>query len=269
MKRFTHSQATPKSDTQTSRVNPYPRTLMISGAVLIGYGIIAPTGILLRNVVQSLRATPATISTSATTEGNDKVTKTAVREMALGIRAGAGAARKAATTSPAEAKKQYELMKLYAEWKDAWRKRDVDAIMRLYSPRAQFRMSPASSLVPYTNIRSLLGALVKSGYTVIDKEPPNLSIEGEHAVIIAVQTYTTRPNSGFGLNYNHRFVVEREDVQSNSLVQSNSSVPRKALKSQKTPTQQKTPVSKNTRQWRIVKSEFQNFGGLDKGGRIY
>jgi hypothetical protein len=90
-----------------------------------------------------------------------------------------------------------------------------------------------------------LGRLITAGYTIIDRDTPNLSIEGDRAILAVEQSYLRTPQSPYGLSYSHRFVLEH-DVESNN----------------------RLPGS--VRQWRIVKSEFGTSQVLkENGGEIY
>jgi hypothetical protein len=224
MRRTSPPADTSSAKAKLSRVNPYPRVLMICGAVLVAYGVIAPAGILLRNMVQGLRTTSATSVAKVA-----PVTKATPSDSMLKSRESAASTKIASTkvvVSPAEQKNRDDIMKLYAEWKDAWKRHDIEAVMRLYSPRVQFR-SVGGPFVDYNGARkTLLFIWGRDSYIVSDIEPPELSLNGEHATLLVEQLYTKRGYRG-GLKFDHDFVLERENTG-----------------------------KRNARQWRIVKSEF-------------
>jgi hypothetical protein len=208
---------------------------MICGAVLIAYGVIAPAGILLRNVVQGLRAPNSTAKVAPATK--ETLTDLMIRgqESAARSRIAARAIAARAAFSPSEQKDRDEILKLYAAWKNAWVNRDVEKIIRLYSPRARFRMAPGAPLVDYTGLRTSLGRLVRIGYTVVDEAPASLSINRKRAILVVRQSYRPDPNRPYGLKLNHRFVLERQQVGS------------------------------NTQPWRIVGSEYERFNSTKDG----
>lgn len=275
MKRSTHIEAAPRLDTQPSRVNPYPRALMIGGIALIAYGVIAPAVTLFRTVasglrttsVSPLRNTAAATATATATHGSTKETESreiVTRERHAGAvtskvhpsveRAREARARKtpataaataAATLHKSRAKGQDEIMKLYAEWKDAWKNGDIDGFLKLYSPDAQFRMSYGDNIEGHTGMKRSVGGLVGAGYTIVDTEAPGLSIVGDHATLVAAQIYTSEPSSDSGPRYNHRFFLEHQKVEN------------------------KNGSSGNARPWRIVKSEFIPFNGNKSSEEIY
>jgi ketosteroid isomerase-like protein len=195
---------------------------MICGIALIGYGVIAPAVTLFRTVASGLRTIGVTpLRTTATAPATPTAPATT-------------------KVKGQKVKGQDEIMKMYAKWKNAWKDRDLDGLLKLYSPRAQFRLYIGPYAEGYTGMKEELGGLVGTGYTVVDRETPSLSIAGDRATLLAAQSYLPTPESPAGLNYNHRFVLEQHEVENNNLPPGNA------------------------RQWRIVKSEFTTFQRLEE-----
>jgi hypothetical protein len=150
-----------------------------------------------------------------------------------------------------------KILGLYEEWKNAWETRDIDAIMRLYSPKARFRLV-GSPLVDYEGTRSvLLGLWQSTNFIVTDQVSPEFSINGREAVLVTRQSYRMPEHLNSDQSYTHRFVWEHEDAQSRDGMHNGVS-------------RQKLPASQKTRQWRIVRSEYLlNQGDRDIGSQIY
>jgi hypothetical protein len=64
------------------------------------------------------------------------------------------------------------------------------------------------------------------------RKTPELSIEGDRAILIVAQVYSRSAPPVGGLNTTHRFVLKHEPAESNN------------------------PLPSKNRQWRIVKSEY-------------
>jgi hypothetical protein len=241
---------------------------MIGGTVLIGYGVIAPTGILIRNAVQGdsrpVPPTPHTATAASPTAAkvtNSRLTASQANGPSIKqskVVAPAAFANKPVVINPAQMKQRREIMKLYAEWKDAWRTRDIDAIMSLYSPHVRFRLTGSSYLDHKATREALLGLWGNEGYTVQDASIPYLEIDGEQAVLIAGQGYKGAHESRAGQFYTCRYFLKYEDIGRGVPV---SSAQEGALKS--------TPTGK-VRQWRIIRNEYMNYqGSSDRGSEIY
>lgn len=275
---------------ETARSNPYPRALMICGAALIIYGIVAPAVSVVRNVTQSIdrtgqtpaATTPAATGTSvinATSTNGDSTSAAApnrrlpgedeagsrvVNEQHVETHTAPRVMPKIAVAKNAtEARARDEILAKYAVWKNAWRTRDIDAIMRLYSPKVQFRLV-GSSFVNHEGTRSaLLGLWQSTSFIVRDQVSPELSIDGRQAVLVTGQSYRVPGQLNSDQSYTHRFVWEHEDAQGGDSVHSGD-----ALHS--SVSTQKAPASQKTRQWRIVRSEYLLYqGARDLGSQIY
>lgn len=218
MKRSTHTEVAQGSGTRPSNVSPYPRALMICGAALIGYGVIASAFALFRTV---------------TLAGNTIAVRSAARhDSTKEMKSRETQPTRAAISPSLEEKSQGEIMQMYAQWKIAWTKRDFDGILKLYSRRAEFRIDPQARLQGYEDMKTSLRGLLQAGYSVVDEETPNLFIEGDYATLIVAQVYARSAQSVGGLNTTHRFVLKHEPAESNN------------------------PLPSKRRQWRIIKSEY-------------
>jgi hypothetical protein len=231
---------------------------MLCGAALITYGAIAPAGLFIRNLVQTRSVANKEMvgnSASARLTVPETIQPRVAASEAVPVKAAASstAASSAAASSAAEMKKRSEIMKLYTQWKGCWKTRDIDALMKLYSPQVRFRTGQGASFVDYEGARTSFLMLWQNGsYSVVDLISPDLSIDGERAVLIAGQNYVRNESSKLGLTYIHRYVLDHEDIGSEVPTQIDG------------PASQKAPKTRKTKQWRIITSEFMSFQG---GGR--
>ncbi|HEX8234417.1 MAG TPA: hypothetical protein VF600_00525 [Abditibacteriaceae bacterium] len=243
-----NSQARNAQPRNPHLTNPYPRVLMICGIALIAYGIIAPAGTLLRNIVQARSAVPDPPSANAAVSEVSKAEVTTSNAATSNAAASNAAATNTAASNAAEMKKQDEIMKLYAQWKDAWKRRDINALMKLYSPRVQFQLEGGPP-ADYARMRStFLSLWSRGGYTVNDEEPPNLVIDARRAVLIVGQRYIFQSGYSPDAVFTSRYILEQEE-QSGGRKQSNSATPLK------------TPLPYKSRQWRITGEEFLPYQG--------
>jgi hypothetical protein len=140
-------------------------------------------------------------------------------------------------------KSRSEILNLYKNWKTAWQVRDVDAIMKLYSPRIRFRSVGAGT---YNNdmLRQWFIQLWGEGiYTVSDIGQPHLSIQGDYAVLLAGQMYSRNRS----IRFTNRYILRREAVKGSAAVGSNT-----------------------TRRWLIAEEDYLPFqGSTDIHVQIY
>jgi hypothetical protein len=80
-----HTEITSLSGVQPSRINPYPRVLMMCNPDLLLYGIIASAGIFFRGVVQAWNAEPdrSTARTSPARTTSERTASTRVPNAAV------------------------------------------------------------------------------------------------------------------------------------------------------------------------------------------
>jgi hypothetical protein len=165
---------------------------------------------------------------------------------------------KAPQIGPVEMMHRQEILSLYEAWKDAWSTRDIEAIMKLYSPQVRFRNMGRGATGYIGTRQTLLMLWGQNGFKVQDKVPPSLSLKGERAILIAGQAYRGLGPDRDGIDLTHRFVLKREDIGGIG-----------ATKSSIVPSQKGT-TSRTLRQWRIVGSDFLPYQGNDDSrGQIF
>lgn len=248
-----------------SRSRRYARVCMLCGVALIAWSVLAPVSALLWNVLQNRgagstahNAAVASTKTGVTTPAqtlvpsarastpphrprsavNTRPQPPLARQRVLKATPSAGA-----PLSLIEQADRREIMHLYGIWKAAWQTRDVNGILKLYSPQIQFR-SVGTDKVTYRDLRSWFERLwANGGYTIKDIGEPHLSINGDQAILIAGQSYRRYRR----MRFTSRYFLTKEVVKNSS------------------------PVGpESIRRWRITEEDFLPFqGSTDVQTQIY
>jgi hypothetical protein len=272
------TETTPVQGIRSSRSSRCARACMLCGAALIAWSILAPAGALVWSALQkrsqsttpqnttSATAAPVVIApsgpliaaprqdpvtgTTASTVAQESsvITKLLPHSAAVKQRVLTKATSAPNSRSAAEEKARREVMTVYRDWKASWYARDVNRIMKFYSPRVRFHASGQRNM-DYVTLRPWFEALWAEGsYTVRDIGEPHLSIRGDHAVLIAGQNYARRHGERFSrARLTNRFFLKREVYKGNGTVTSSS-----------------------TRRWRIIEEDYLPFqGNTDINVQIY
>jgi hypothetical protein len=259
MKRYTQHEATRAPRDEPSGINPYPRLLMMCGAALIACGFITPAGTLLRNVVQGLH-TPGATAASATAAARMPTPKRARSQEGENKhktqKSGSVVNETRAIVSPLERKRRDEVMEIYAQWKDAWVKRDINAIMKLYSPRLDFRLGGLrfdgsdTPLAGFNGRRSSFIVIWSFGASkVTDVDAPSVTFDGQRAILLVGQR-----SQGLGVNLpprlrTMRYTLERAAATDSRIVQGSKLM------------EENASASSQSRTWRIVREERLHYQG--------
>jgi hypothetical protein len=238
---------------------------MLCGTALIAWSVLAPVTALLWNVMQK-RGASSTSQNAAVAS-----TKTVVTPPTQSLVPGASASTPSQTSpsalnsppgpplagqrvlkatpsvgtplSLAQQEDQREILHLYQTWKTAWQTRDVQGIIKLYSPQIELR-SAGTDRVRYRDLPSWFERLWAGGsYTVTDVGEPHLSINGDQAIIIAGQSFRRHRR----IRFTSRYFLEKEVVRNSSSLKPRS-----------------------IRRWRITEEDFLPFqGSTDVQTQIY
>jgi hypothetical protein len=264
MRRYTYREATPPPKDEFPGINPYPRLLMICGVTLLAYGIITPAGTVFRNVVQGLHTPSATAastnipSTTAAaivvkpkvaTLGEGSMTRTrkpgsVVNEMKTGA------------AGPFEQKNRKEILKLYTQWKDAWTRHDINAMMKLYSLRLDFLFDSSrfgGSGIPlrdYDGRRSSFLMIWRFGASrVTDVEAPSVTFDGKRAILLVGQRSQMVGGNLPARLRTMRYTLEREAITGSGAMQGSR------------PSAQNASAPSQTYTWRIIREERLEYQG--------
>jgi ketosteroid isomerase-like protein len=254
---------------------------MLCGGALMAYGIVTSAVTLIQGAGQGLRKASATTAPTGGTTASTIASASAAtppRASSTNAVVKAAAPKKVVTTTVeakqdgaknnAEAQAHREIIRLYEQWKAAWRAHNINAIMSLYSRDLRFHSTSFqfnnAELKGYNGRRfSFLRIWDFGPATVDDKDPPNVDIQGQRAILIVGQHYRRTGGNGMGRLVTSRYTLEKQEFTSKTIAQSRIGVQSSALP-------QKNPAPTSSRQWRIVGEERLEYqGSSDVDSQIY
>lgn len=194
------------SSHSTHAIQDAPRRVAARACMILG------AGMMLWSLVPLLWRGQAPTAPTSATQAAIAVQSGAPVEASVDSALPADSGAIAASVRKASHAEQAQIEALYARWKSAWKRKDIETCMSFYAPKAKVR-SVNGIVYSYKGARAWFSGYLRGDPYRITNKPLVIYSDGQRATFTSKETYKRGASADSGVVFNDRFVWQKQPAQ--------------------------------------------------------